>query len=542
MVGQQQRQQENQQRAERLAAELEGNPAWLVERLSADLPAAVRLGGPSAASPQPPPPAAAAAAEVAVNAGVHLGRGRVVLPAASESREGGADDGAQAGSAAGAFLVSGVHLGRGCVILPAAQPGGGTAAGHSAVGGGDSFTSNGGGGSFTSAGGGGVHVGRGRVVLPDDGEPRLRGQSPERKRAHGPPPPLPLRQRSDASLPRPDGHSDDYDEHMRDGHECRLNASMGAASPPGSSSTAATTAVAGAGRHSHASTDYPSNHSTRGFTASELPTSTPGSPTTAAAAATGPAAAAARAAQRTAIAAATAAAAPQASDPIRLIDYEYAGSSPIAFDIANHWSEWAADYHSDTPSVLDFSRLPQADQQTLFVAAYLRGLLAVLGLAAPEEASALLGSGGGGGGGAAAAASVGELLQQQAAAAAALTVAGGSSKTAAGGSLWSVWDWLRQHGVECGSSGGGGGGGGGAAGAAVSPAAWRSLLHQLLGGARAYECIAHLQWALWGLIQSKDSSVDFDYLGYAQQKWNEYRRHVPGPAGVAALGAVAAEF
>lgn len=39
-------------------------------------------------------------------------------------------------------------------------------------------------------------------------------------------------------------------------------------------------------------------------------------------------------------------------------DYEYASYNPIAFDIANHFCEMAADYHSDTPHVMDYSKYP----------------------------------------------------------------------------------------------------------------------------------------------------------------------------------------
>ncbi|KAK6934018.1 hypothetical protein RJ641_036912, partial [Dillenia turbinata] len=43
---------------------------------------------------------------------------------------------------------------------------------------------------------------------------------------------------------------------------------------------------------------------------------------------------------------------------ITIIDYEYASYNPIAFDIANHFCEMAADYHTDTPHILDYSKYP----------------------------------------------------------------------------------------------------------------------------------------------------------------------------------------
>lgn len=76
-----------------------------------------------------------------------------------------------------------------------------------------------------------------------------------------------------------------------------------------------------------------------------------------------------------------------ASSCITFIDYEYSGFNPIAFDIANHWCEWAADYHSGAPHVLDFSRLPNAQEQLLFVEAYLRALLGKLGVVVPSTSA-----------------------------------------------------------------------------------------------------------------------------------------------------------
>jgi hypothetical protein len=39
-------------------------------------------------------------------------------------------------------------------------------------------------------------------------------------------------------------------------------------------------------------------------------------------------------------------------------DYEYASYNPIAFDLANHFCEMAANYHSETPHILDYSKYP----------------------------------------------------------------------------------------------------------------------------------------------------------------------------------------
>ncbi|GJN32211.1 hypothetical protein PR202_gb20697 [Eleusine coracana subsp. coracana] len=56
---------------------------------------------------------------------------------------------------------------------------------------------------------------------------------------------------------------------------------------------------------------------------------------------------------------------------VTLIDYEYGSFNPIAFDIANHFCEMAADYHTATPHVLDFTKYPGIDEQRKFVQNYL---------------------------------------------------------------------------------------------------------------------------------------------------------------------------
>ena len=41
-----------------------------------------------------------------------------------------------------------------------------------------------------------------------------------------------------------------------------------------------------------------------------------------------------------------------------LQDYEYASYNPVAYDLANHFCEMAANYHTDTPHVLDYNMYP----------------------------------------------------------------------------------------------------------------------------------------------------------------------------------------
>ncbi|KAG4908011.1 hypothetical protein AAZX31_20G157300 [Glycine max] len=56
---------------------------------------------------------------------------------------------------------------------------------------------------------------------------------------------------------------------------------------------------------------------------------------------------------------------------ITIIDYEYASYNPIAYDLANHFCEMVADYHSDTPHVLDYTKYPGLEERQRFIRNYL---------------------------------------------------------------------------------------------------------------------------------------------------------------------------
>ncbi len=56
---------------------------------------------------------------------------------------------------------------------------------------------------------------------------------------------------------------------------------------------------------------------------------------------------------------------------ITIIDYEYASYNPIAYDLANHFCEMVADYHSDTPHILDYSKYPGLEERQRFIRIYL---------------------------------------------------------------------------------------------------------------------------------------------------------------------------
>ncbi|KAL8058324.1 hypothetical protein ABFS82_03G010300 [Erythranthe guttata] len=56
---------------------------------------------------------------------------------------------------------------------------------------------------------------------------------------------------------------------------------------------------------------------------------------------------------------------------ITIIDYEYASYNPVAYDIANHFNEMAADYHTDTPHILDYTKYPGLEERRRFIKQYL---------------------------------------------------------------------------------------------------------------------------------------------------------------------------
>lgn len=54
-----------------------------------------------------------------------------------------------------------------------------------------------------------------------------------------------------------------------------------------------------------------------------------------------------------------------------IVTAEYAAPNPAAFDIANHFLEWTADYRTSTPHTLNAERYPTPDQRRNFYRAYL---------------------------------------------------------------------------------------------------------------------------------------------------------------------------
>ncbi|CAN6860321.1 unnamed protein product [Brassica oleracea] len=59
------------------------------------------------------------------------------------------------------------------------------------------------------------------------------------------------------------------------------------------------------------------------------------------------------------------------TNAITIIDYEYASYNPVAYDIANHFCEMVANYHSDTPHILDYTLYPGEEERRRFICNYL---------------------------------------------------------------------------------------------------------------------------------------------------------------------------
>jgi thiamine kinase-like enzyme len=63
---------------------------------------------------------------------------------------------------------------------------------------------------------------------------------------------------------------------------------------------------------------------------------------------------------------------------VKLIDYEYSAVGDVAFDIANHFCEWAADYHATAdPSgfILDWNQMPTETERYHFCRAYIQQII-----------------------------------------------------------------------------------------------------------------------------------------------------------------------
>ncbi|KAL7245819.1 hypothetical protein ACSBR2_001034 [Camellia fascicularis] len=124
---------------------------------------------------------------------------------------------------------------------------------------------------------------------------------------------------------------------------------------------------------------------------------------------------------------------------ITIIDYEYASYNPVAYDLANHFCEMVANYHSNTPHVLNYSVYPGLEERQRFVRVYL-------------------------------------------------------------------------------SSGGN------------QPS--DNEVDQLVHDTEKYTLANHLFWGLWGIISAYVNNIEFDYMDYARQRFEQYWLRKPRLLGI----------
>jgi ethanolamine kinase len=49
-------------------------------------------------------------------------------------------------------------------------------------------------------------------------------------------------------------------------------------------------------------------------------------------------------------------------------------------------------------------------------------------------------------------------------------------------------------------------------------------MQQAVAEANLFALASHQFWGTWAFFQAAYSPIDFDYLGYAELRWGEYRR------------------
>lgn len=119
---------------------------------------------------------------------------------------------------------------------------------------------------------------------------------------------------------------------------------------------------------------------------------------------------------------------------ITIIDYEYSSYNPVAFDMANHFCEMVADYHTDAPHLLDYNKYPGLEERQRFLRIYLS----------------------------------------------------------------SSGSQVSDHEVQ-----------------------------QLCEDVEKYTLASHLFWGLWGIISQHVNEIDFDYLEYGRQRFQQYWQRKP---------------
>ncbi|KAJ2827749.1 hypothetical protein IWW50_001738, partial [Coemansia erecta] len=153
----------------------------------------------------------------------------------------------------------------------------------------------------------------------------------------------------------------------------------------------------------------------------------------------------------------------RATGELVVVDFEYAGYNYRAFDIANHFCEWMADYHHpQTPHLLDERAYPSADQQRAFLRTYIRTKAF---LDANMRADA-------------------DIVESDNAGDDELRAVNLSEER-----LHTEVDLMEKE-------------------------------------IRPFVPASHLHWGVWGLLQAASSEIDFDYAGYAAQRLSLFMRMV----------------
>ncbi|XP_039812607.1 probable choline kinase 2 isoform X1 [Panicum virgatum] len=152
---------------------------------------------------------------------------------------------------------------------------------------------------------------------------------------------------------------------------------------------------------------------------------------------------------------------------LTIIDYEYASFNPVAYDIANHFCEMAADYHSANPHILDYSKYPGIASL---------GELLMHGLLFFKSVWSI-------------------LVQFQ------------SSSCAILFYITDIDEQKRFLKTYLSISG-------------EEPDA--EEVENLLQSIEKYTLASHLVWGLWGIISDHVNDIDFDYKEYARQRFEQY--------------------
>lgn len=178
---------------------------------------------------------------------------------------------------------------------------------------------------------------------------------------------------------------------------------------------------------------------------------------------------------------------------IIVVDFEYAAPNPAAFDIANHFHEWTADYHSpDASHVLTRSRYPTREERWNFYCGYLGAPVLGGPLAASPAPSRQ--------------ASFQKNPSLSSVDASIPTSNGASTPKLSVGSIASVPISIGQPEIE-------------------------EVMDLLDAQVFAWSPASHAMWTIWGIVQATDDVTngavgDFDYLAYAIGRFEGFKQEL----------------